>query len=164
MKRLIGIIIIFISISCKENSTSPQEILFDVRDLDKLELLNINNYWKGDSITQGIPKTFENYDKYLGGLELSSENKMITIYIFKSQEIAILAIEVYLYQIPIDIIEEENHEIIKEKWWRSSYTYNTIYANQNNVIIYIHDFEKTEERDMRIIANEILNRIKQKCK
>lgn len=168
MKKLLCLIFFLPLIECdKDNGNDlKSEKYFDSKDLDKLNLANIDDYWsEGVNIDTSfyMGANFENHSGFIDGTRLFSANgKAIWISVFKSKEDAVNAMELRINNVAC-VINNGNPDEFENQWWYSDCMDYVIFVNQHNTIIEI-DFSSNATFDLikgilLDIADEIIDRI-----
>ena len=161
MKKIVLVIALLGLVGC-DIFKSSQEKLFDLKDLSRLELENIDNFWDTDSLEYDDNLYFDYFSSYMGGIELKGMKKRIVVSVFKSQRSAIRAMEGRRNMVAAVIVAGGKHELIKGKWWFTDNIPNGVFVNQWNTIVevsYYHtDFEQIIAM-LIVTAAEIARRI-----
>lgn len=164
--RKLFIIIAFLSLlNCEQFSLSHKEKFFDPQKLPLLSLEEVNDFWQDDSIkhiSDYMGAIFEDHSGFIEGVRYDGDKKEIGVSVFKSQTVAMEAMELRRNNVAAIIKEGEKHELIKGKWWFTDNIPNAVFANQWNTILevsYYHpDYEQVETLLMETAA-EIARRI-----
>jgi hypothetical protein len=149
--------------NCKDEVNSSKVTFFNPENLSKLKIEDMDKFWRGDSIfvDDYLGYFFYEYDGYLNGVKNLnfSTHKIISVYVFKSREIAIEAIEEYRQIITTSTDEGDPNLYFNERWWYVIGSYNSIIVNKYNTFIQISN--SVSENDDVVIetANEIISRI-----
>ncbi len=145
MKKLLIIITLlsFINYKC-DKSLNTKEEFFDPKDLSKLSLEHLDNFWINDSLKSGS-NPFVNYSGYIGGIELTDNEKRIGIAIFESQATAINSMEGRINTVSNVIKSGDSNVILKGKWWYGSGFPNSVFANQWNTIVEVSHYNSNYE-------------------
>lgn len=165
MKYQIFIIILFVIVGCKNNSTNPEELFFNADQLNSLGLGYMDRLWQGEPISRNTTDWFlHSPEGYTDGLELSSESSRIFILVFESKEIALELTEEFLTTIAMYTEEKNDHSIIKERWWSQPNSNSSIFVNKFNTLISLTHTLDVDSDFTQNIAVEIMNRIEEKSK
>ena len=163
MKIYRFLIILLIIVGCENQSTNPDDLVFSIDQLDNLELENMDSLWKGEEIYKNnIDRFLDNNEGFKGGLELGSDNTLIFIYVFESKETALQLAEEYLTTISMYTEESDDHTIIKERWWHTPYSNNTIFVNKLNTLLRLTHRLEADSNFTQNVALEIMDIIEQR--
>jgi len=161
-------ILVFIT-SCNDDLNSSKASYFNPENLEQLSIKGLDKFWRGDSIFIDDYKGyfFNEYDGYLDGLTYvtDSTHKKISVYVFKSRDIAIKAMEEFRLVIVAPTYEGDPNLYFNEKWWYVAGTpYNSITVNKYNTLIQV--FNSFSENDNLVIetTDEIISRIEKLSK
>jgi hypothetical protein len=139
--------------------------LFPPEKLSELSLDNIDNFWANDTIDNISDYVTENFHVnpgHLASIRYSSKKgKDLSVSVFKSQKIAIEAMEERRNNVAC-VIETGTSDVIKGTWWFTDCIPNSVFVNQWNTIIevsYYHDNYEEIENILYSTANELANRV-----
>ena len=166
MKKFIFLIVMLTGIiGCEngnENENEKQEKFFDSKNLNQLDLANINNFWKKgieidtSNSTDGI---FENHSGFIEGICFSIKDRAVWISVFTTQDMAIDAMESRIPNVA-GVIEKGTSDEIKGVWWY--YGSSAVFVNQWNTIIEVTIFGVNNEKLKGTVyntANELAKRV-----
>ena len=168
MKKIVFLIFFVSFLGCDKNNdpNSKGVKYFDSKNLNQLNLANIDNFWsEGIDIDTSyyMGANFENHSGFLEGIRLFSGNgKAIWISVFKTKEDAINAMELRIIDVAC-VINNGNPDEFENQWWYSDCMDYLIFINQYNTIVEI-DFSSNAPFDLikdilLDIAEEINERI-----
>ena len=168
MKKIIFLTLLVSFLGCdKNNDTDSKGVkYFDSKNLNQLNLANIDNFWsEGIDIDTSyyMGANFENHSGFIEGIRLYSGNgKAIWISVFKTKEDAINAMELRINDVAC-VINNGNPDEFENQWWYSDCMDYLIFVNQYNTIVEI-DFSSNATFDLikgilLDIAEEINERI-----
>jgi hypothetical protein len=148
-------------LNCEKFSLSHKEKFFDPKDLPRLSLEHIGNFWDTDSLKYGS-NPFVSCSTYLAGVELRGNEKRIDVAVFKSQADAINCMEGRINTVANVIKPGTSNDILKGKWWFGDGIPNAVFVNQWNTIVevchYHPDYEGVKTLLMETAA-EIARRV-----
>ena len=166
MKKIIFLTIFVSFIGCDKSNNTDSVKYFDSKNLNQLNLANIDNFWsEGIDIDTSyyMGANFENHSGFIEGIRLYSGNgKAIWISVFKTKEDAINAMELRINDVAC-VINNGNPDEFENQWWYSDCMDYLIFVNQYNTIVEI-DFSSNATFDLikgilLDIAEEINERI-----
>ena len=169
MKKIIFLTIFVSFIGCDKSNNTDSVKCFDSKNLNQLNLANIDNFWsEGIDIDTSyyMGANFENHSGFIEGIRLYSGNgKAIWISVFKTKEDAINAMELRINDVAC-VINNGDPDEFENQWWYSDcmdYYIYLIFVNQYNTIVEI-DFSSNATFDLikgilLDIAEEINERI-----
>ncbi len=163
---IICCLLVYILISCeKKDDSIAKEKYFDSRNIDSLDLNNINGFWDD---TDTIIKMSEShgsigYDSSLiEGRRYSGNEKGVVISVFSTEEAAINALEFRIENVVCVILPYEEAGITHEKWWYSDCIPNIVFVNRWNTIIEVFYYHISYDEVINILhaaATEIMQRV-----
>jgi len=160
MKKILFIITFLCLVNCK-TLLNPKEKFFDPKDLSKLSLENIVNFWEKDSLKY-YSNYFKNYLDYIGGVGLRDDKKRVGVAVFVSGAKAIECMEGRINTVASVIKPGIHNEILKGTWWFTDGLSSCVFANQWNTIIEVYYTEVDYEEVKTLLietASEIAKRV-----
>jgi hypothetical protein len=129
--------------------------------LPYLHLDDINDFWTGDTIVNRNHTEFglfRRFDGFLEGFIYSSMEKSIAVSVFKSQSLAINAIEEWGDDISATIKPGDSYQKIREIWWQLD---GTLFINKWNTLVQVEysGFNTIIDELIENTAIEVANRV-----
>jgi len=167
MRKLLYLIVIVTLFGCdKNNNENPEVNYFDFKNMNQLNLLELENYW-----TEGLKidtsyymgADFENHSGFLNGIRLYAGNgKAIGVSVFQTKDDAINAMESRISDVAC-LINSGDSTDFESQWWFSDCMDYAIYFNRHNTIVEV-DFSSNAPTEIVMsillgVANEIKDRI-----
>ena len=152
MKKLIFLTLLVLFPGCDKNNITDSTAVkyFDSRNLNQLNIANIDNFWsEGLDIDTSyyMGANFENHPAFIEGIRLFSGNgKAIWVSVFKTQKDAINAMELRIKDVAC-VINNGDQDEFENRWWYSDCMDYFIFVNQYNTIIEI-DFSSNAPFDL----------------
>lgn len=136
MKITIILIALLGLLTCQKNPCfqGEKEKYFDPKDLARLSLENIDNFWQND-VPTSFSNNFDHYSEYVGGIAFMYNEKRMGVAVFESRQKAIACMEGRINTVANVIKSGVPNEILKEKWWYADNMNGYVFANQWNTII-----------------------------
>lgn len=161
MKKAIFILILACCFACTKEE---QEKFFEPDKISLLELEAIDGFWsneqtKNTSFDMGAH--FTNYTGFIKGLKYSENKRAVWISVFKSQAMAIDAMQFRSKDVAC-VIESGNTDVVKGKWWFSKCSgTNIVIVNQWNTIIEV-DCDHANFEEVKSLLYNTLNELAQR--
>lgn len=160
MRNLLIILVLFLFFDCEDKlSPSEKEKYFLMDNLPKIQLNQIDDFWKGDTITNISDYTLSKYHPgFLKHLSYNNKKKLTAVTVFKSKDMAIDAMEERIKEVSMKIYIGDNHEKIKEKWWWGIYLnfQRAVFINKWNTIVEaaVLDYDYADDDSIRILLED----------
>lgn len=166
MKDLFILISLFF-LACHRNPSAleQKERFFDPKDLSRLSLEEMNHFWEGDRIKHISTindAIFGSHPGFLGGIEYRGDTRGISVSVFKSQAMAIEAMELLRKNVAAVIEPGNPPDLFPGPWWFTDNIPNAVFVNQWNTIVDVfiyHPDYKAVENLLLETAKEIAGRV-----
>ena len=162
MKRIFFILALVSLIACEDDGVKK----FNAESIQDLDLANIDGFWDAGidiDTSYFMGSLFESDTGFIDGIRLSGGEKSVSVSVFKTQEIAINAMQALIGDVAC-VIEEGTTDEIKDTWWFSDCIPDIVAVSKLNTIIrvsiYSRDFN-TMKDTLYSTANEISFRVQQ---
>ena len=160
MKKILIIPLLLGLIECEVDRIK----IFNAESLNDLDLARIDGFWEAGidiDTSYYMGSLFENDTGFIDGIRLSGGEKYVGVSVFKTQEIAINAMQALIGDVAC-VIEEGTSDVIKDAWWFSDCIPDMVFVSKLNTIIqvgiYSLDFSTVKDTLYRT-ANEISARV-----
>jgi hypothetical protein len=143
MKKILFLTLFVSFLGCDKNNDTDSKAAkyFDSKNLNQLNLANIDHFWsEGSDIDTSyyMGANFENHSGFIEGIRLYSGNgKALWISVFKTKEDAIDAMELRVNTVSCIINNGDSVEF-ENRWWYSNCMDKIIFVNQHNTIVEIN--------------------------
>lgn len=165
MKKIIFLLFFVSFLGCNKDNDSKSSKYFDAKDLNQLDLVNLEGYWgKGIEIDTSyhVPANFKNSPGFMECIRLFSGNgNEICISVFETAEDAINAMEMRVNTVSCIILNGDPDEF-ENQWWYSECMEYTLFENQDNTIVEIYYSSNASFDVVKVILFDIANQINER--